>query len=128
MDKVFIDANIFVAYSNERDVHHKNAKQILEENLKIAITSDHVFDEVLSVIARKVNRDQAIKIGTYILEAEIIVARTNEAVFQKAWQLFQKEPLSFTDCTIIELMNAAEMKKIATFDKGFENKGLEIVK
>jgi len=128
MDKVFVDASVFVALSNERDVHHKKALQMIKENLSSAITSDHVFDEVLSVVARKVNREKAIEIGKHILQAEIVVARTNEAVFQKAWQLFQKESLSFTDCTIIEFMNTAGMKKIATFDKGFENKGLEIMR
>ena len=128
MDNVFIDASVFVAYANEDDVHHKNASKIIMQSMKNAVTSDHVFDEVVGVISRKVNREKAIEIGTYILQAEIIVARTNEQVFQKSWQLFQKESLSFTDCTIIEFMQAAGIKKIATFDKGFENKGLEIIK
>jgi len=127
MDKVFVDASVFVALSNERDVHHKKALQMIKENLSSAITSDHVFDEVLSVVARKVNREKAIEIGKHILQAEIVVARTNEAVFQKAWQLFQKESLSFTDCTSFAIMERLELDTAFSFDSHFEAMKFRVV-
>ena len=130
---ILIDSNVWCAYANVNDVHHKNAKKIIEDIVAKkygkGIITDYIFDEVMSVTLRKSDKETAKEIGRTLLNSEIIVARVDTIVFQKAWNLFQTtEGLSFTDCTSLAFMLLFEIKKIATFDKGFkQSKEIEVV-
>ena len=129
---IFIDSSVFCAYANVRDVHHKNARKIIEDIIsgkhENGITTDYVFDETVTVIRRKANSETAIEIGKFLLDSEIFIAKIDSLSFQKSWELFQANEMSFTDCSNIAFMNLFDISKIATFDKGFKNiKGLQVI-
>ena len=129
---IFIDSSVFCAYANVRDVHHKNAKKIIEDIIsgkhENGITTDYIFDETVTVIRRKSNSRTAIEIGKFLLDSEIFIAKIDSLVFQKSWELFQTNELSFTDCSNIVFMDLFDISKIATFDKGFKNiKGVQVI-
>ena len=55
---IFLDASYFLALYNENDVHHKRAAMIADKidanEYGQKITSDDVFDEVVSVALREI--------------------------------------------------------------------------
>ena len=89
---IFIDAGVFCAYANSHDVHHLAAQEILREiflgeNEK-AITTDYVFDEVVTVALRKTNKATALELGEFIMNSEIFLAGVDATIFRKAWEIF----------------------------------------
>ncbi len=131
---ILIDASVFCAYSNTKDVHHWHSKKIITEIVSdkygSPISTDYIFDETVTVVKRKCDKKFANEIGMFILDSEILVARIDQQVFQRAWKIFQEQnELSFTDCTSIAFMQAFGIKDIATFDKEFDKiKGLNVIK
>ena len=130
---ILIDANIFCAYYNKREVHHTQARRILEEAFAgkhgNVITTDYVFDETVNVVLRKLDKKSAAELGLFILNSEIRIGAVGTLVFTPAWDLFVKNNrLSFTDCTSIVFMNLLKINKIATFDKAFKTiKQIEVI-
>ena len=130
---VLIDASLFYAYSNIRDVHHLKAKEILKDILSDKyggyLTTDYIFDEVVTVTERKTDKQNSLEIGNFILNSSILIAEIDKSVFNEAWKVFQEtKNLSFTDCTNIAFMRIFGIEKIATFDKGFKGiNGIEVV-
>jgi len=130
---VFIDSSVLCAFANERDVHHKNAVKIFEDVIHgkygKPITTDYIFDEIMSVTIRRTNRRTAVLLGTTLLNSEIFIAKIDAGAFQKAWELFKDvTEFNFTDCTILSFMKSFEIKKLATFDKAFKKiKWLEVI-
>ena len=121
---IFIDASVFCAYANIRDVHHKNAQKIISDIVsgkhENGITTDYIFDETVTVTKRKADSKTAVEIGKFLLDSEIFIAKVDSVVFQKSWEFFRANDLSFTDCSNIAFMNLFGIRKIATFDKGFK--------
>lgn len=129
---IFIDASIFCALANENDVHHKNAKNIIERLIKekqTLITSDYIFDEAINVIQRKLGKEIAISLGEHLLEGEIRIINIDQIKFTEAWKIYPRgNNFSFTDCTNIICLKELEIRDIATFDKEFKKiKGIEVI-
>jgi len=131
---IFIDSGIFIAFSNKRDVNHEKAraliKRVAKKEFGSPITSDYVFDEVITTTFIRTKRiELAIKIGNLILGKDpkipkfIKLINVSENIFLKAWDIFKKyEPknLSFTDATIISMMENYKIGKLCSFDKNFD--------
>ena len=122
---IFIDASVFCAYANLRDVNHTKAKSLLKaiamNTYGRPVTTDYIFDETVTVAYRKAGKQTALGLGQHILDSEIIMAEVDSIIFQAAWQFFkEKNNLSFTDCTILAFMQLFGIGKLATFDKEFK--------
>lgn len=130
---IFLDASVFYGYANADDIHHKEAKKIMEDvagnKFGKSVTTDYIFDESVTVALRKASKNTATLLGNFILNSEILLAKVNKFVFHKAWEIFKyTEGLSFTDCTSVAFMHMFGIEYIATFDKGFKNiKGIKVV-
>jgi len=113
---ILLDACFLLAYDNEADIHHQKARSMWKEfkDQQIFI-SDYVFDEIMGVTRRKLGHERATIIGDHILQTIPLIMIDNH-LFKESWQLFKKEKLSFTDCTIIVLARLGKLS-IATFDK-----------
>ena len=131
---VFIDTSFFVAYSSKGDANHGRAKELLAKAVRgdygHIYTSDYVVDETLTtVLARTKSHKDAVKIGEYILESEIVLLTVPADVFLSSWNMFKNTPRSFTDCTIVALMQAYKINYILTFDREFTNsKSVEVLR
>ncbi len=130
---ILIDASVFCAYANLKDMHHSHSKRIIEDVVSgkygDAVITDYIFDETVTVVARKIHREKAAQIGKFLLSSEVILTKVDTLVFEKAWELFQAtDNLSFTDCTSAAFTQIFEIERIATFDKGFKNiKNIEVI-
>jgi uncharacterized protein len=133
-EMIFIDTNVFVAYFNADDAHHKRAVALMQRVVGgehgSVFTSDYVFDESVTVaLVRTKNVDGAEALGVAILGG-VRMLKVTDSIFRAAWKLFtsNKKGLSFTDCTNVAFMDMFGIEHIATFDKGFEGvKGIKVV-
>ena len=131
---IFIDANVFVAYYNERDFHHSRAVAVMKDiTLGVygpAFTSDYIFDESVTVaFIRSKDKDRAVALGDALLHSTIKMLKVNGHVFREAWKLFGRNMfgLSFTDRTNLVFMRLFHIERIATFDGAFEKFGVSVV-
>ena len=121
---IFIDANIFLAFENEDDVHHHQAKKLFEDidqgKHGKPFTSDYVFNEVVGVIFRKKGKDRAVSFGDYI-RASVFILVIDEHILLEAWDLLKSTPLklNFVDCSNVIVVGITSTHFIATFDKEF---------
>ncbi len=126
---VFIDTSGFVALRNEDDTHFENAKKVMYSILKndygAIYTSDYVFDEAITLALRRTkNMKISIDIGNYILKSKKIkLIFTTIDDFKNAWNFFlnyKNKQLSFTDCTILSIMNRLNLIYIFSYDTHFD--------
>ena len=129
---IFLDASYFLALYNSDDVHHKRALLIAEKidsnEYGQVITSDDVFDEVVSVALRKFGKEKAQIFGKQVLNS-ILIVHGDKHLFNAAFDIFNasKAAFSFTDCTSQAIMGMAQIQNIATFDKLFEKLDVKVV-
>jgi predicted nucleic acid-binding protein len=126
---VFIDTGIFVALRNADDELHGRGKELMKRALKSdfgrIFTSDYIIGEAITTaLVRTKKHDLAVDLGEYIIESpRISKLWVDEECFEKAWQKFKAlkdKPLSFTDCTSLELIEKNGIKQIMSFDCGFD--------
>ena len=131
---IFIDANIFLAHDNVRDVHHSRAVQLwqeleLEKYIPL-VTTDYVFNEVVGVTFRKFGKERSVQLGKHLLKS-IIIFNIDEHLLTEAWKLYSLSELhlNFVDCTNLTVMKILDTVVIATFDQEFAKvEGIQILK
>ena len=124
---IFLDTSFLVAYIVDKDTNHEKAvslmKEIVEGEHGSAITSEYVFDETVTVVlVRSKSLESAVKTGDLIKES-IPVLDVGNNVFEASWKRFRNQKntkFSFTDCTILEMVESNHLDKLATFDREFE--------
>ncbi len=137
---ILLDTSFLIAFDNEKDVHHKKARElwskIKEKQFGIYFITDYIFDEVIAVTMRKKDFERAKILGKQIKES-LDILNLDPYLFEEAWKLFENNKrkninekiLNFTDCTNVVLLEFLASNKIATFDDGFKNiEKIEIIK
>jgi hypothetical protein len=93
------------------------------------VSSEHVFDESATLIARRSNYAFAADWGQDAMGAGIEWLRAGEEDWAKALVLMRKfadQGVSFTDCLSAVLMKRAGLKRVFGFDRHFESMGLRL--
>jgi len=125
---IFIDTSGIIALRNENDENHEKAIKIMTSILKseygACFTSDYVFDEAVTLaLVRTKRKELAVDVGSYILKSKSIIKLfTTDDDFYEAWKLFLKfsdKKLSFTDCSILSIVNRMKIEYIFSFDTHF---------
>ena len=124
---IFIDTNVLVAFIVNKDTNHEKAVLIMEEIVGgkhgQAITSEYVFDETVTVVmVRSKSLYLASKTGDLIKKSMPVLEVCNNT-FEASWNRFRNQKdtkFSFTDCTILEVVESNHIDKLATFDREFE--------
>ncbi len=126
---ILIDANIFLAYDNEDDVHHKKARAIFQQieqgDFGQALTTDYVFNEVVGVASRKKGKERALLLGEQILRCFFMI-NVDEHLLKEAWKFLKETRLSLNlvNCTNVMVMRTVPISHIATFDQEFLKLGM----
>ncbi len=123
---IFLDSSFLIAYYNPSDEHKGRAIEIMNQLIKgkygIPCVSDYVFDEVVTLFfTRFKNKSLAISVGE-ILKESLEIININCELFEDAWEIFKNRKntnFSFTDCTILVVMQERGISRIATFDEDF---------
>lgn len=123
-NRVFADANYFIALANEDDSLYTQALVVsknLEKHSVQLYISNLVFLEVVTVLSQKRNRDVANKTGLYLLsDPRISRVYIDEQLHEESWDVFQnisQKNIGFIDCSIIAAMKTENISTLLTFDK-----------
>ncbi|KZX12262.1 type II toxin-antitoxin system VapC family toxin [Methanobrevibacter curvatus] len=129
---IFLDANFIIdLFVDTEDNHEKAVKIYKKIKNKQLIISNSVILEVITVlnIKLKVSKETLEKSYSRLNGGKFNIVEDvplyNEAMERVVSYFPQRLP--FWDCLYLELMEQLEIEKIATFDKHFKNKGVEII-
>lgn len=129
---IFLDANFIIDLFVDNSNNHKKAlniwRKIKNEDL---IISNSIILEVMTVLNIK------LKVSKEILEKSYLKLNSGKFKIVEDIQLYNNtikrqiqylpERLPFFDCLYLELIEQLEIKKIVTFDKHFNNKGIKVI-
>lgn len=134
METLFANASFFVAYHNSKDVNHQAARDLVREfegRPVLMVTTDYIFDEVMTVLLVRGSKDLAIRAGRALLQdPSIEIVRIDQELFNEAWDIFQEfkdKEWSFTDCTSYVLMKKLGIGTGISFDIHFKQFGIHVI-
>lgn len=131
---IILDTSFIISFYNIKDENHKRAlklmQKLIDEKYGEICLTDYIFDECVTVLfIRLKDFEKTVQISEVI--KKIINYKVDEDIFEGAWNIFreQKETkFSFTDCTILALMQEKRIMNIATFDEDFKkNKEINVI-
>jgi predicted nucleic acid-binding protein len=132
MKSLFVDTGAFVAKEIGSDQFHRAARlgwdEIELRGIRL-VSSEHVFDESATLIARRSTYGFAAEWGQDALESGIEWLRAGEEEWAKALVLMRKfadRGVSFTDCLSSVLMKRAGLKGVFGFDRHFDSMGFQV--
>ena len=130
-DTVFVDTSALYAFINSRDPDHKEVKSYLEKYNGQLLTTNFIFDEILTLVMARMGHKKAILTGKTLLNPKVFVMVKIRAADEiNAWELFINRPdkqYSFTDCTSFVIMKKLGIEKSLAIDSHFEQEGFESV-
>lgn len=121
--RIFVDTAGWYALVDANDQHHDRAKEWFDQSDGFLITTDYVFDEIVTLIRQKLGHDRAVTFGQKLHESSRTRLRNvQQQDRDSAWELFQTyddEQFSFTDCTSFAVMEQEGTERVFTFDHDF---------
>jgi len=129
---VFVDTGPFLARYLSNDAYHQRAvtmwKRLRREPL---VTSNHVLDETLTLLARRAGGRFAADRGDNIYASDTLeIVRSTREDELEAVRLLRKysdQQVSFTDCISFVLMEGRQISSVFTFDVHFQRAGFRIL-
>jgi hypothetical protein len=132
MKGVFVDTGAFIARELANDQHHAAAVRAwadLEKPGTRLISSEHVFDESLTMLARRTAHAWAAQWGRDALGSGIEWLQAEPADWQAALRLIDKladQRVTFTDCLSFALMKRCGVRRVFGFDRHFAAAGFRV--
>ncbi len=130
---IFVDAGAWIGLFNEDDQFHKKAMarwRKLTKSSPPLVTSNFVFGETMTFLARQCSYDYAVRQGRRILGLPgLTLLRPAEQEELTALDLMTKwadQEIGFVDCLSFALMRRYRIKVAFTFDRHFDLAGFEI--
>ncbi len=130
---VFVDTSAWWAYFHRDDQWHHRAvaaMRTLLESRAVLVTTDHVFDEVVTGLLGRAGHRIAAQAGTGILKSpSVLLVFVDEPTFREAWRVFEKHDRmgwSPTDCISMGVMRKREIRRAFSFDTDFEKMGFDL--
>lgn len=131
--KVFVDTNVFVALSDERDSTHGKAIS-LKDKLKIKavklFTSSDVIGETLTVMSKKLGKKKAVDFFNKFKDYGIKEIFISEDIHKEARKFFagvKSKNVSFIDCSSAIVMKKYKIEAIFSFDEDFKILGVKLI-
>jgi predicted nucleic acid-binding protein len=129
---VFVDTSALVGKFLEEDEHHARAvdamRRLLREGRQF-VSTDYIFDEVVTRVRGRADHASAVKAGESIISSEVFdLVEVDPSLRKEAWRLFKKyrdQKLSFTDCTSFAVMGKYGIREAFTFDDDFSKVGFD---
>jgi len=131
--EVFIDTGAFLSRFHLRDGKNEISKEIwqkLRDDNRIFITSNHVIDELATLLGRRTGYKFSARKLQKVYSSDIRIERTDKSDELEALDFFEKyadQCVSFTDCLSFVIMQRLKIEQVFTFDKHFKYAGFELV-
>ena len=130
-DRVFVDTSAWYAFVNRRDRDHAPARNALESLAGQLITSNFIFDEIVTLCLHRLGHETAVRVGRSLLDPAVTqLVRVTTDDESAAWELFGSRTdkrYSFTDCTSFVLMHRLAVRRAAALDDDFAREGFEVL-
>ena len=131
MERLFVDTTAWFGFFNASDPDHGRLVQLLPEWEGRLITTDYVFDELVTLIRLRVGHAEACEAGELLRSRRCCrVVAVTEPDVAAAWQQFAREAdksYSFTDCTSFAAMKRLNLTTAAAVDDHFRQAGFRVV-
>jgi uncharacterized protein len=131
--KLFVDTGAFIARAIVADDLHRTAVHIWNSlaNAKVQLVStEHVFDETMTLLARRVGYPYAAQWGELHLQSKAIDWMSSDRLdLSAALSLMKKyadQSISFTDCISFCIMRKHRVKEAFSFDRHFRFAGFSV--
>ena len=133
---IFVDTGAWIAISNPKDQHHREAVTIynrIQQQKIYFLTTDYVIDETITRLRYDTNHSLAIMFLSHIellVETDILtIAKIDTDLFEKAKVLFRQydsAKLSFTDCASFVVCRENNITEAFAFDQHFAMMGIDL--
>ena len=103
-------------------------KRLRRESL---VTSNHVLDETLTLLARRAGGHFAADRADNIYASDVLeilhCTREDELAAVRLLRKYSDQQVSFTDCTSFVLMKSRQISSVFTYDLHFQRAGFHVV-
>lgn len=127
MRRVFVDTSAWYAYICADDPDHKATKNSIERWGGRLITTNFIFDEIVTLVRYRLGSTRAKLVGATLQDSEVVeMIRILPEDEEKAWKLFvqhKDKDNSFTDCTSFALMHRLGLETAISTDHHFKQAG-----
>ena len=130
---IFVDTAAFLARYLERDQHHEDALvgfALLERDGQPALTSIHILDETITLLARWAGAPFAAARARAIFASRslrILRPTQDQEVDALTWlERFADQRISYTDALSFVLMRDAGIQHVFSFDRHFALAGFAL--
>ena len=124
---IFVDTSAWYAIIDKNDQDHKAALDEIRILDRPLLTSNYIFDEILTLLKARLGSPIAIQFGQKLWNQEVsALLRITEEDEEKAWTIFRQyedKGFSFTDCTSFALMERLDINTVFTLDDHFDQYG-----
>jgi predicted nucleic acid-binding protein len=129
---VFVDTSAFVARNARRDPYGEAASRIwLELEETPLVTTNHVVEETLTLLARRIDPALAADMAERIYSSTkldiIYTSEEDELAALHYFRKFADQRISFTDCISFAVMKRHRLHTAFTFDRHFLNAGFRVI-
>lgn len=128
---IFVDTSAFLALYVKRDQYHRQASKIFPSLPRPFSTSNHVVDELATLLGRITGyRYAADRVDdVYASESiDVLSSTRNDEVEAIRWmRKFADKDISFTDCISFGMMRRVGIRTAFTFDRHFRDAGFHII-
>ena len=129
VERVFVDTSAIYAYINAKDPDHDRIKGFFNSFEGQLLTSNFIFDEIITLVVARMGHDRAVLTGQVLLNPEIFITiRVGISDERSAWELFlnrQDKTYSFTDCTSFVIMRKMDITNFLALDPHFQQEGFQ---
>jgi len=130
-NKIFVDTSAWYAIIDKNDRDHALAATKIQVLDRPLVTSNYIFDEILTLLKAKLGFAVAVNFGQKLWNQEIsALVRITEDDEERAWRIFRQyddKGFSFTDCTSFALMERLDINTVLAFDDHFIQYGKFVI-
>jgi len=128
VSRAFVDTSAWYAFVDRTDPGHGSVVAALKSQRGRLVTSDYVFDEIVTLLRYRAGWAAAHRLGEVLWSGRVAqLSRISPADCERAWQLFARrddQRLSFTDYTSMVLIERLKLTIALTLDSDFRALGL----
>ena len=132
MNQIFVDTGPLLARYIAADQFHQRSIKLWDKlNKQPLITSNHVTDEFLTLLARRTTYPFAVERASSLYSSQALTVIQSTIEDEKAaieyFHKYADSRVSFTDCISFAICKRLKVKKVFSFDKHFSLCGFKLL-
>ena len=131
IESLFVDTSAWFAFVNRGDDDHEAVRRLFDAHAGRLVTTNFVFDETVTLCARRLGHSAAVRLGEAVLDARLVdLVRAGHDDETRAWELFRRrsdKDYSFTDCVSFAVMRRLGITRSAALDEDFRGEGFVVL-